>query len=65
MASVLPKVAEYLEAGVVAVVILDDEHRSAQTFRANRETVTLGWEDELAIPHVLPGFSLLVKRFFE
>jgi Uma2 family endonuclease len=62
---VLAKVVEYLEAGVSAVVVLDDESRSAQVFGADRPACVLGPEDELTIPEILPGFSVAVRRFFE
>ena len=39
-ANVLAKVAEYLEAGVSAVVLLNDDRRQAQVFRADGTTVT-------------------------
>ncbi len=60
---VLAKVAEYLDAGV-AVVVLDDERRTAQIFTADG-TRLLGPDDELTIPEVLPGFAVALRRFFE
>ena len=62
---VLIKVAEYLEAGVAVVVVLDGEASSARVFHADGTTTTLGPDDEFAAPGLLPGFSVPVRRFFE
>ena len=48
--NVLFKVAEYLEAGVVIVVVLDDESRTAFVYRADEPGRTLGADDELTAP---------------
>jgi Uma2 family endonuclease len=61
---VLAKVVEYLDAGVSAVVVLDDKHRRAQVFTADDNRL-LGSDDELTIPEILPGFAVAVRRFFE
>jgi Uma2 family endonuclease len=61
---VLAKVAEYLDAGVSAVVVLDGERRTAQVFTADG-TRFLGPDDELTIPEVLPGFAVGLRRLFE
>ncbi len=62
---ILAKVAEFLNAGVLAVVVLDDESRTALLSMADQAPRRLGPEDELAIPEILPGFSVPVRRFFE
>jgi len=62
---VLAKVAEYLDAGVTLVVVLDGEESSARVFRADGTTTTLGPDDDFAAPDLLPGFSIAVRRFFE
>jgi Uma2 family endonuclease len=62
---VLAKVAEYLDAGVLAVVVLDDDSRTALLCLADQAPLRLGPDDELAIPEILPGFSVPVRRFFE
>jgi Uma2 family endonuclease len=62
---VLAKVAEYLNAGVLAVVVLDDDSRTALLCMADQAPRRLGPDDELAIPEVLPGFAVPVRRFFE
>ena len=63
--SVLVKVAEYLDAGVGIVVVLDDASRSAQVFDAERPPLPLTEGDELVLPELLPGFRVPVRRFFE
>ena len=62
---VLAKVAEYLDAGVGLVVVLDGEESSARVFHADGTTTTLGPDDAFAAPDLLPGFSVVVRRFFE
>jgi Uma2 family endonuclease len=62
---VLAKVAEYLNAEVLAVVVLDDDSRTALLCLADQGPRRLGPDDELAIPEILPGFSVPVRRFFE
>ena len=59
------KVGEYLDAGVRAVLVLDDETRTALLAMADRAPQTLGADDTLTIPDILPGFSVPVRRFFE
>ena len=59
------KVAEYLRAGVLAVVVLDPEPRTAHVFGADDAPRALGLEDELALPGILEGFQVRVGRFFE
>jgi Uma2 family endonuclease len=62
---VLGKVAEYLDAGVTAVLVLDDQRRQAQLYRADGTTRLLSAEDELTIPDLLGDFRVRVGRFFE
>jgi Uma2 family endonuclease len=62
---VLTKVAEYLDAGTSAVLVLDDERRSARLFQADGTIRILTSEEELAIPDVLGAFSVPVGRFFD
>lgn len=59
------KVAEYLAAGVLVVVVLEPESSSAHLFGADEEPRRLGPEDELTLPGVLEGFRVRVGRFFE
>jgi Uma2 family endonuclease len=62
---ILTKVAEYLNAGVLAVVVLDDDSRTALLCLADQAPRRLGPDDELTIPDILPGFAVPVRRFFE
>jgi Uma2 family endonuclease len=59
------KVAEYLNAGVTVVVVLDDESRTAVLYFSDRAALTLKPDDELTVPEILPGFAVAVRRFFE
>lgn len=61
---VLAKAAEYLNAGVSVVVVLDDDRAEAHVVTADRNQV-LGLDEELTFPEILPGFSVAVRRFFE
>jgi hypothetical protein len=62
---VLAKVAEYLEAGVSVVLVLDDKTRSAHVFHTDGTHRMLGPDDELTFPALLPEFRVIVRRFFE
>ena len=62
---VLGKVAEYLDAGTTVVLVLDDQRRMAQLYRADGNTRLLGAEDELSIPDLLGDFHVKVGRFFD
>lgn len=62
---VLAKVAEYLEAGVKVVCVLDDQPRRADIYFADKPTETLQTNDELTLPEILGDFRVLVGRFFE
>jgi Uma2 family endonuclease len=61
---VLAKVAEYLDVGVLIVVVLDDERRAAHVFGVNGTIQLLNAEDDLVLPEVLEGFRCRVGRFF-
>jgi Uma2 family endonuclease len=62
--AVLAKVAEYLEAGVGAVCVLDDETRTAQVFDAERPVRVVTEPEALEFPGVLPGFRVALGRVF-
>jgi Uma2 family endonuclease len=59
------KVAEFLGAGVLTVVVLDPKPQTAHVFGADDPPRTLGAEDELVLPGILEGFRIRVGRFFE
>lgn len=61
---VLAKVAEYLDAGVSTVLVLDDEPSRAHLF-TNDGNEVLGPDDELTFPGILPGFAVAVRRLLE
>ena len=61
----MSKAYEYLEAGVVVVVLLFPETQSATIFRNEELPVQLGSNDELMLPDVLSGFAVRVSAFFE
>jgi Uma2 family endonuclease len=62
--NVLAKVAEFLEAGVLAVVVLDEESETALLYQADAMPRRLGPDDELTLPEILPGFAVAVREFF-
>ncbi len=62
---VLSKAAEYLKAGVVAVLVLDPEARSALVVETERPPRWLGPDDEWSVPEILGEFHVAVRRFFE
>jgi Uma2 family endonuclease len=62
---VLAKVAEYLDAGVALVGVLDPERHSLQLFQGDEPVRTLFEADELTLPDWLPGFRVAVRHFFD
>ena len=62
---VLLKVAEYLNAGVTAVGVLDPARRTLNLFEGNEPVRLLGETDELTLPALLGDFRVTVGRFFE
>ncbi len=63
--AVLEKVSEYLNAGVLIVVVLDPEPQIAHVFSADDPPRILITEEELILPGVLEDFRVRVGRFFE
>ncbi len=62
---VLAKVTEYLNAGVVVVIVLDTVPRTAQVYRVDEPPRTLQADDELTVPDLLGDFRVAVRRFFD
>ena len=58
------KVALYLAHGVRVVLVVYPKQRVAVVHRANAEQVTLGENDILELPDIVPGFSYRVGRMF-
>jgi Uma2 family endonuclease len=61
---VLAKVAEYLDAGTSAVLVLDDERQMAHVYRPDGAPQLLTAAEELTIPEVLGDFRVKVDQFF-
>ncbi len=61
----IAKAAEYLEAGVTVVCLLDQVSETLQVYRADELPQTLHAEDELHLPDVLGELRVPVRRFFE
>jgi Uma2 family endonuclease len=62
--SVLAKVAEYLNAGVAAVAVLDPERRNLHLYEGDQPVRIPGESDDLALPALLGDFRVAVGRFF-
>lgn len=62
---ILTKVAEYLNAGVSVVCVLDDLPPTIYIYRPDEREHVLSADDELILPDVLPGLRVSVRRFFE
>lgn len=62
---ILAKVGEYLEAGVTVVCVLDQMTERCHVYRNDEEMQVFLPDQELTIPDVLPGFQVVMRRFFE
>jgi Uma2 family endonuclease len=62
--SILAKVAEYLEAGVTVVCVLDQMTERCHVYRNEAEIQLFAAEQELTIPDVLPELHIVVRQFF-
>jgi Uma2 family endonuclease len=61
----LNRVGELLEAGVTAVCVLNQTRETCQVFRSDESVQVFTADQELTLPDVLPGFQVVVRRFFE
>lgn len=61
---VLQKVAEYLQAGVVLVCVVDPRQCKVHVYRADAETVTLSGEQNLVLPEVFGDFAIPLSDLF-
>jgi Uma2 family endonuclease len=59
------KVAEYLDVGVRAVCVVDDDTRSIHVFRPDHPMRVIKAADEFALPEILGDFQVKVEQFFE
>jgi Uma2 family endonuclease len=62
---VLEKIAEYLNAGVGVVCVLDPKDRTLQIYTAVQPAQTLTAGEQFALPEHLGSFSVAVARFFD
>lgn len=62
---VFTKVGEYLANGVLAVVVLNADKRSASVCRPGPTQEDVFAADTLTLPDVLPGFAVPVARLFD
>lgn len=66
----IAKVDEYLAAGVIVVVVIDPDTRTATAYRKLNGHGDDGGKvfnagDDLTLPDILPGFSVPVRKLFE
>jgi Uma2 family endonuclease len=59
------KIAEYLEAGVLVVCVLDPEKATLHVHRDNESPQVLKADDEFALPDILGDFRVAVRSFLE
>ena len=62
---VLAKVAEYLDAGVATVCVLDSTTRSAHLYTADAPSRAFQEDEVLTLSGILEGFQVIVRQFFE
>ncbi|MBY0527501.1 MAG: Uma2 family endonuclease [Gemmataceae bacterium] len=63
--AILAKVSEFLNAGVLVVCVLDEQTHSLNVYRPDEAPHGLREDDEFSLPDLLPGFRIVVRRFFE
>ena len=59
------KVAEYLDAGVLVVCVVEPKDEFVLIYTPDAAPRQLSGDDLLKLPNVLPGFSVRVREFFE
>jgi Uma2 family endonuclease len=62
--ALLAKVAEYLDAGVTAVCLLDPTDETAYVYHGDRPVRILTASQQLTLPDVLGDFRVQVSEFF-
>ena len=62
---VLAKVAEWLEAGVALVWVIDPDRRTASVYRSDGSVSTVASEADLDGEAVIPGFSCRLAELFD
>lgn len=63
-AKILEKVAEYLNAGVLRVCVLDPPTQTVRIYLPDMPETVLQFDDELTLPELHPEFSVPVSRLF-
>jgi Uma2 family endonuclease len=61
---ILRKVAEYLDAGVTVVCVIDEPRETAHVFRVDEQRIVTA-DEELMFPGILGDFRVVVRRFLE
>jgi Uma2 family endonuclease len=61
---VAEKVAEWLDAGTLIVVVVDPQKRIATVYRTGAAACSLGAADDLVLTDLLPGWSLPLADLF-
>src|SRR6185312_5695978 len=61
----LAKAAEYLKAGVLAVVLCDPDEESVSVCRPSAPPLSLKADETLALPEIHEEFRISVAQFFE
>ena len=59
------KVADWLNAGTLAVIVVDPRRRTIKVHRSPAEAVVLTEADVLAVEEVVPGWQMSVRDIFE
>lgn len=60
----LTKTAEYLQAGVVNVCVVDPENETVTIYYADKHDVKLEGSATFSLPELLPNFAVPIARFF-
>lgn len=63
-AEILSKVAEYFQAGVRVVWVIDPENRTISEFRPNSSVRVFQETDDLTNDDIIPGFRMPVRNVF-
>ena len=62
--SVQEKIDEYLQVGVLAVCVVDDQQQCIHLFCADQAKQIYKSDDNFSLPEILPEFSVPVAKFF-
>ena len=58
------KIADWLSAGTLAVVVTNPRSRTVRIHRSRTDCVVLGEDDVLEVQDVVPGWRMLVRDIF-